>query len=230
MSSLRVSEWIGLVLWQSSRVGPTSLWHMCTLKTGIRWIRVKENSHWILQVHIKQLNCQFMWSIQGSKLLGFRISETPKNDGGNPFFGAGFPKDILSFWQWSILECNIPMESPFCLLLNETKNIRVNIFSYLGKVGNPVRAGETQFVPMVFRRKPKFLGLFLALQFIWLRPERHDTSIIENLNLCLLTRSWESFNPDTFIQKVCQMMLSSLTQCIDKQVQRTFTICLQVPQ
>ncbi len=26
----------------------------------------------------------------GAKLLGFRISETPKNDGGNPKFGPGF--------------------------------------------------------------------------------------------------------------------------------------------
>ncbi len=28
---------------------------------------------------------------QGSKLLGFRISETPKNDEGNPNFRPGFP-------------------------------------------------------------------------------------------------------------------------------------------
>ncbi len=28
---------------------------------------------------------------QGAKLLGSRVSETPKNGGGNPKFGPGFP-------------------------------------------------------------------------------------------------------------------------------------------
>ncbi len=38
----------------------------------------------------------------GSKLQGFRISETNKNGRGNPNLGTGFPKEILPLWNWAI--------------------------------------------------------------------------------------------------------------------------------
>ncbi len=38
---------------------------------------------------------------QGSKLLGFRISETPKNGEGNPNLGPGFPTGNPQKMAWT---------------------------------------------------------------------------------------------------------------------------------
>ena len=49
-----------------------------------RWILMK------LGMHV-----QWISHIQGSKLLGSRMSRTPKNGDGNPILGPGFPTGIV---------------------------------------------------------------------------------------------------------------------------------------
>ena len=88
-------------------------------------------SHWhtIFIVDILRL----AWTSQGSKLLGFRMSRTPRNGNGNPILGPGFPTET-----------------------QELSGQRTALnWGFL--TGNPEIAGENQIPRQVFRRETQIL-------------------------------------------------------------------------